>query len=601
MGPLAVTGGVFIRRTESGSMSPPADDRGHEATIVIQARGGRGSIVAALLLLFGLSAGSSAAEKSGAVTGSRTPATAADHAVGTVAKPRSDGGKNGVPVRRTGDTTSRGTSASLRGTSAATVPLPPSTPPPPRPQSSKSSSASNPTSTRKPVKSGGAVPPRPVPEEPSKSLKPPPAPQPAIEAKRIRVRTESGKTVIARLHGEDNQGHISVILPDGQIRIASASAPSSPEPFRAATADEVQSELSEGPYAGFRVIRTKHYVVFSKASPRFTDASARLLDDLYTKLLEVLGKFGVPTHKAEFPLVAVIYATEKDFRANKKVARDVQACYEIFSNQIFLYESNENDGPEVAALRRPQTVAHEGTHQILANIGVQPRLSEWPMWLVEGLAEYCSPPVTQKTKKGRREVITWTGLGYVNPFHMATIKDLDEPLPPEFEAGNAPKIGRQPGTPLVEYIVTKEDLTPTDYALAWAVTHYLAMKRTPEFVEFLKDMGQMRPLEKRTPKDHLAEFRRAFGNDLVKLDKSIDNYLSNLPYKPLPFFSVVFEQPVGGRIIQRKAMVSQSPSKIQQWIESNISPNGGDPRWEVSPHPSRNSALYAIQQWIQNR
>ena len=50
------------------------------------------------------------------------------------------------------------------------------------------------------------------------------------------------------------------------------------------------------------------------------------------------------------------------------------------------------------ALRKPQTVAHEGAHQILANIGVQPRLSDWPLWLIEGFAEYCATPT--RTKKG---------------------------------------------------------------------------------------------------------------------------------------------------------------------------------------------------------
>lgn len=405
--------------------------------------------------------------------------------------------------------------------------------------------------------------------------------------------------MIARLHGTDNEGHISVMLPDGQLRIASSPASTTNDPFRPATADEMKKELSDGPYAGFRILQTQHYIVFYKSSPRFAKASGDLLENLYTKLLEVLNKFGVPTHETEFPLVAVIYATERDFRANKKVAPEVQACYEIFPNHIFFYESNDRDGAEVAAMRRPQTVAHEGTHQILSNIGVQPRLVEWPMWLVEGLAEYCSPPVT--AKKGRKEVIAWKGLGAVNPFHMATIKDLDDPPPLELGGANAPKLGRPQGMPLVEYLVTKEDLTPTDYALAWAVTHYLAMKRPSDFVEYLKQMSRMRPLEKRTPKQHLADFREAFGNDLAKLDKAVDSHLSKLKYDLLPFYAVFFEQPIGGERIIRRAMVSQSPSMIQQWVDSSVAPNGGPPRWEATPFPSRNTARLAIEQWIQNR
>src|SRR5262249_50386195 len=163
-------------------------------------------------------------------------------------------------------------------------------------------------------------------------------------------------------------------------------------------------------------------------------------------------------------LVAVIFRTERDFRAHKKVDRDVQAYYEIFTNRIYFYQDSERDqqAPEVAALRKPQTVAHEGTHQILQNIGVQPRLGAWPLWLVEGLAEYCAAPTT--TKRG----VGWRGLGIVNPLHMATIRDLEDPLSLQVNGPNRPRIGRDPGMPLVEYLVTRTQLTPTDYALAWA-------------------------------------------------------------------------------------------------------------------------------------
>ncbi len=100
----------------------------------------------------------------------------------------------------------------------------------------------------------------------------------------------------------------------------------------------------------------------------------------------------------------------------------------MLSNRIFFYEKSrrDQDAPEVSALRRPQTVAHEGTHQILHNVGIQPRLSDWPLWLVEGLAEYCSS--TRFTRKG----VEWAGLGQAHPIHLATIRDLEDPLPPQF-------------------------------------------------------------------------------------------------------------------------------------------------------------------------
>jgi hypothetical protein len=390
---------------------------------------------------------------------------------------------------------------------------------------------------------------------------------------------------------------VGVPLPDGQLRFASRLVYTD-EPFRPLTADELKKELHSGPYAEFSVLQTEHYLVFYQSSRQFADASAKLLEEVYKGLTEALRKNGVPIHEAEFPLVAVIFRTERDFRAHREVAPAVQAYYEILTNRIFFYETSDRDqlAPELSKLRKPQTVAHEGTHQILANVGVQPRLSAWPLWLIEGLAEYCSPPVTNK--KG---AIIWKGLAAVNPFHMATIRDLKDPLAMEVQGAVPPLVGRDPNRPLVEYLITREEMTPTDYALAWAMTHYLGQRRVKDFVAFLKTMSQMPPLEKRSPEDHLAAFRAAFGKDLVKLDKAINKHLSTLKYEQVPYYSVVFEQPVGLGRIKRGAMVSQSPSVILQWIDHVTTPDGGQPFWEAIPHPTKARALLITQQWLHSR
>ncbi len=428
---------------------------------------------------------------------------------------------------------------------------------------------------------------------------PPPAPQP--DAKRIRVRIEDQRIVIARVHGTGPDGESSILLPDGQLRSVTGDLAETDEPFVPATADAMEHALLAGEYKGFHLIKSAHYLIFYQSSQRFAEASGKLLENLYKGLTEALRKQDIATHEAEFPLVAVIYRTEKDFRANKPVAPAVQACYEILTNRIFLYETSESDknAPELSALQRPQMVAHEGTHQILSNIGVQPRLGAWPIWLIEGLAEYCSPPAV--VRRGGREVITWRGLGVVNPFHMATISDLEDPESIQAAGIQGPRIERERGTPLVEYLVTREDLNPTDYALAWALTHYLAKDRTPAFVNYLKALTQLPPLTKRNPADQLAAFRDAFGQDLVKLDKAVAKHLAKQRYEPLPYYAVVFEQPIGRNRVRRGAMVSRSPSVIQQWVERSITPDGGVPSWEAYPHQTKASAVIAVKQWLGNR
>jgi hypothetical protein len=423
----------------------------------------------------------------------------------------------------------------------------------------------------------------------------------ATATPRIRVQTETGRVVAARVHGRFGD-QVSVLLPDGQLGFPRKLVYTD-EPFRPDSADELTQELLAGPFSGFRTLRSAqypHYLAVYQSTKPFAEASLKLLEDLYDGLTRALSQRDIPVHEPEFPLIAVIFRTEREFRAHKKVDPDVQAYYEIFTNRIYFYQLSERDeqAPEIAALRKPQTVAHEGTHQILQNVGVHPRLSSWPIWLVEGLAEYCSSPAVA-TKKGG---VGWKGLGVVNPLHMATIRDLEDPQALQLMGNNRPRIGRDPHKPLVEYLVTRTELTPTDYALAWALTHYLALKRGPDFVAFVKTMSQLPPLKQMTPQEHLAAFRAAFGNDLAQMDHTIGRYLARLKnYDPLPYYAVMFEQRVGAGMVKRAAFVSQSTSMIRQWLETVSVAEGAPPSWTAVRHLTRSSAVLSAEQWVRGQ
>lgn len=423
------------------------------------------------------------------------------------------------------------------------------------------------------------------------------------EPPRFKVRDSLDQPVVARLHGQ-HEGTTALILPDGQLGIPNMLVPTK-EPFRPFTAEELLERLQKGPLRDFKVHQTEHYLIFYlSSSPDFAEASGRWLEDLYRRLLDAFRKHAMAVHDAEFPLVAVIYETERAFRANKRVDPEVQAIYEIYTNRIYFYEKSEQDenAPEVSALRKPQTVVHEGTHQVLQNIGVHPRLSDWPIWLVEGLAEYCSTPAS--SRKGGKP--TWDGLGMINGLHMATIRELEDPLSVAIrgDAAQSKALVREPGKPLVECLVRKKHLTPTEYALAWAMTHYLAFKRQDDFVEYLKAMSRIPPLEPRTPEDHLAEFRKAFGTDLVRIDKTIESYLKKLAnkntYDKMPFYAATYEQPLPAGLLKR-AMVSRSPQLIQQWVEEMSNPLGFQATWQALPYPTRAQALLAVEVWMKGR
>ena len=286
--------------------------------------------------------------------------------------------------------------------------------------------------------------------------------QPAKE--RFKVLDEYGKCVVARFHGTDGD-KTAVIMPDGQLGFANRLVPTD-EPFRPLTPDQLETVLRDGPYAEYNLMKTDHYLIFYKSSLAFAQSSGRLLDDLYKGLIGAFRRNGFPVHDLEFPLVAVIFATESDFRAHKQVDPQVQAYYEFFTNRIFFYQKSERDliEPKLATLLKPQTVAHEGAHQILSNIGLQPRPCAWPLWLVEGLAEYCA--TTVNTKKG----IVWRGMAAINSLHMATLRELDDPLSHQVNGGDVRpvKVAGQRLMTNTEVLLLKRALTPTDYAQAWA-------------------------------------------------------------------------------------------------------------------------------------
>lgn len=425
----------------------------------------------------------------------------------------------------------------------------------------------------------------------------------ATGTRTVRVRDELCRVHVARVHGGDESG--IVLLPDGRLGWPEGYAYTS-EPFVPVSMDELRSTLLEGPYQGYSAVTTQHYLVLYRGSAAFAESSGRLLESLYEGLLKSCREFQLPVHEAEFPLVAVIYEDETAFRAASEVAEEVEAYYDVVTNQIHFFETSERDRqtPDLAALRKPQTVAHEGVHQILQNIGVQPRPSSWPAWLVEGLAEFFAPTTV-------RPGDVWDGANRINPFHMATIRELQDPFSatafqtqgpgPGLAQGHAP-IGRQAGASLIEQVVTRKVLGATDYALAWALTHFLVNSQPDAFRSYLKMLGAREPAASPTPAEHLEDFRAHFGGDLERLDRMIVRYLSRLREgQPLAHYAVFFEQPLSPSVLRRSAFVSQSPALIRQWVDENRSPQGGPVSWRALPFPTRSRAQLAAEGWLGQR
>lgn len=386
-----------------------------------------------------------------------------------------------------------------------------------------------------------------------------------------------------------------LLLPDGQIAWTDRPVYAD-EPFVPATADEIRDRLLAGPFAGFESLSTPHYLILYKCSSSYAAASGRMLESLYAGLLQRFKERGFDVREAEFPLVAIIFANEDDFRAHREVPSDVQAYYDVVSNRIFLYEIKPDSvDDQRAALRRPQTVAHEGTHQILQNIGVQQRMADWPGWLVEGLAELAASTGSHDDQ--------WGGMSQVNPLHIATLEDLlDAQWMRQAGGVNVPP-AHDWRRSLVDYLGRREHLTPTDYALSWTLTHFLANRRTEAFLAYLKEMSKREPGVTYNDNDDAALFRKHFGPRPEKLDRELSQHVQRLREKVvLTYYAVTFEQAMPGGFVRRATLVSRSPALIREWIEDRMpDPRGGAYQWQATPFRERAMAFQYADAWLQSR
>lgn len=401
----------------------------------------------------------------------------------------------------------------------------------------------------------------------------------AGDGRRVLVSAESGESVVAKLHVEIGDRYL-IIMPNGKLRsILASDASLTEEPYQSATADELIEQLTTDEFPGFTARQTTHFVFVYNTSAPFFKATSQILESMYGPLFQYFKRQKFDVADSEVLLVVVMFRTREEFDAYRQMPAGVAAYYDMVSNYVVLHEQSEltEIAPELAVKQSISTIAHEGVHQILHNIGVQQRLSEWPQWISEGLPEFFAP-----TDTNRR--VRWKGLFQVNDLRLYT-------LVKHFE-----KVGVDAGrSQLIDPVIAADNLDALGYAKSWALTHFLSRARRDEMFDFLREVSQIAPLEE--PRDSVALFKKHFGEDTDRLSDLLAKHLNKMKYVD-PWENQTHYLAMALTTANRQTLVTPSPAKIQEWQQEMAQSWGAGVRFNVQAFPTKGQAQTAARQWL---
>ena len=348
-------------------------------------------------------------------------------------------------------------------------------------------------------------------------------------------RTISGRVVVKAVDGgllvQERDGRLWTVPPEVlQKRVTTQT------PFRSETSKEMGkrlvAELDRSVAPGFHVTHTRHYTIVSSADPRFARWTGQLFERLRTAFLAFWKGRGVKLADPEFPLVAVVLKDREQFSKFVRIGASFDPTtttgyYSILSNHIVLYDIARIPGQPPAAtsveIRRrlstaPQaiaTVVHEASHQIAFNSGLNRRLSDNPLWLVEGMAVFFETP-DLKSRSG------WRTVGRVNRARLARFADFVQS-----------RRGRGSLQSLVgsDRRFRENDSAADAYAEAWALNYFLLRTRRKQYASYLKTVSAKPVLKWDSPAKRQAEFEAAFGQDWAELDRMFLKYMGRVRSK----------------------------------------------------------------------
>jgi len=419
-----------------------------------------------------------------------------------------------------------------------------------------------------------------------------------ITGQNVLTTDTYGNACVGKAHVAVGE-YLIVKLPDGQLAPRKSDEASATErPFVGMPMDDLAEELRVGALADFNIRKSKHYIYIYNTSEAFTRAAVVILESMFNGVNTYVKNMGAKTAAPDVPLVVIMFKSRSEYQEYFQIDPSIIAYYHILNNRVVMCEETPLARVDQALADQQliSTIAHEGVHQILHNIGAQSRMSAWPMWITEGFAEYLAPTTTGQNRR-------WKGAGQVNDMRMmeleVQIKARD----------NANWTGE-----MITESITARQLTSVGYATSWGLTHYLAKMRKEQFRSYLQELFALRPLEGNMPVTsdgriprHLHLFQKHFGDDLGAVEERMVKHLDRLPYtSPFadkPHVGLVIAYEDTNKKIRRIGNVFHNDQIAGQWQAAQLRRLGlkeNEVQVMARTFANRVQAVQAVRQTIGN-
>lgn len=362
--------------------------------------------------------------------------------------------------------------------------------------------------------------------------------QPSLAVERVSFRHKDksvhvdGQIVVEAADGglllQDAAGVLWDILPDEITK-----RESDPLPYEPLDQEEIGQQLLKDFASGFRIHRTAHYVICYNTSEAYAEWCGALYERLYLAFHTYWKNRGFELAEPQLPLVALVFDDKSSYASYAReelgdATSSIIGYYSLRTNRVIMYDLTGTEGAGLPVrganatrinqlLSRPgaertvATIIHEATHQLAFNCGLQTRYADIPLWVSEGVAIYFETPDLQSAKG-------WRNIGGVNRVRLAEFRQFQS---------------RRPADSLVT-LVSNDDrfraarTAPEAYAEAWAWNYFLIRTRLKEYLAYMRQLSDKKPLRYDTPEERIAQFKQAFGDDLEKLDAEFLRYMRSV-------------------------------------------------------------------------